>query len=167
MSPGSFSTTLIAIFLGCSNPLAFSQHEEKHGHVHYSCRGWPWTQQQISHETIADDPRSGACVPTCARGDDDQESVWGICLDVPSDIQLLLNFLTAQTKTRRPICLMSSTLILDAERNLSPLMIQRRARSSFDVIVFNQCPRSPQVRLLISRIRYRTLRWHRVILQQF
>ena len=46
-----------------------------------------------------------------------------------------------QTKTRRPVRLISSILILDAKRKLFCLMIQRKKRFSFEVIVFNRCPR--------------------------
>ena len=37
-----------------------------------------------------------------------------------------------------------------------PFMIRRKARSSLDVDVFSQCPRSPWVRLLVSRPLHRT-----------
>ena len=37
------------------------------------------------------------------------------------------------------------------ERKLFQLMIRIRAQSTFDVIVFNRCPRSPWVRPLIAR----------------
>ena len=54
-----------------------------------------------------------------------------------------------------------NSLILDAERKLFRLMIQKRAWSSFDVIVFNRYPRSPCIRLLLSR----TFRWHLLTLR--
>ena len=50
------------------------------------------------------------------------------------------NICAMQTKTRRQDRLISYTLILGAERKLFCLMIQRRKRSSLDVIVFNRCP---------------------------
>ena len=51
------------------------------------------------------------------------------------------------TKTHHPIRLTSSTPSLDAEGNLFPLMIWKRVRSSFNVIVYNRCPCSPWIRL--------------------
>ena len=60
------------------------------------------------------------------------------------------HFWTLQTKTRRPVCRTSSTLILAAERkkNNFRLMIRRRAGSSCDVTVLN---RWSWARLLHSR----------------
>ena len=46
---------------------------------------------------------------------------------------------TARTNRRYLIPLMSSALILDAERNPFPYVIQRRVRPSFDRIAFNWC----------------------------
>ena len=63
---------------------------------------------------------------------------------------------TIQTKTQAPVRLISSTLILNAERKLFCVRIQRRERFSFDMVVFNRCPRSPWVRMLFSRTRCRT-----------
>ena len=54
MSPESASTTLIILFRGCNNPLAFQQHNETFGHGHYSTMGWPWTHQKMLHETGVD-----------------------------------------------------------------------------------------------------------------
>ena len=56
-----------------------------------SCSSWLWTHQQITHVTSADGFSSGARVPTCRGDGDGQASVWGIVMDVSSDIQLLLN----------------------------------------------------------------------------
>ena len=63
---------------------------------------------------------------------------------------------TPQTKIRHRVRLIRSTINMDAERNLFPLMIQRRAQSYFDVVIYNGCPCSPWVRLLASRKRHRT-----------
>ena len=88
------------------------------GHGDQSCKSRPWTHHRISHETTADRSSFGACLPTCGVGSEDQESVWGIGLNILSDIQLLLNIpWTVWTKTVRPVRLVSSTLILGAERN--------------------------------------------------
>ena len=57
---------------------------------------------------------------------------------------------TVQTKACHPDRLISSTLILDAESKLFHLMIQGRAWSVFDVIVFNRHSHSPWIRLLFS-----------------
>ena len=56
-----------------------------------------------------------------------------------------------RTETRRPVRLLpSSTLMLDAERNLFPLMARRWTQSSFIVaIVFNRCPHSSWVELQV------------------
>ena len=43
----------------------------------------------------------------------------------------------------------------------------KKGISSFDVIVFNGCPRSPWIRLLFSRTGHRTFKWHIVTLQKF
>ena len=72
---------------------------------------------------------------------DDQESVWSICLDVLGDIQLLLNvFWTTWAETQRPLRLIRPILIPDTARNLFPLVIRKRARSSFNAIDFSRCP---------------------------
>ena len=36
------SATLIVLFLGCNNPLAFLQHDETFRYAHYSSMVWPW-----------------------------------------------------------------------------------------------------------------------------
>ena len=81
------------LFRGWNHQLTFQRHDEKVGHVRYSCRGWLWTHQQKPHETSADGSTSGACEPTCSGSNDGQESVWGIGLDGLGDIQRLLNIL--------------------------------------------------------------------------
>ena len=136
MSLRSASTDLIVVpcefhlFLGCINQLVFHQHDGKFGHGHYSCRGWLWTPQQISHETNADGSSPVACVPTCGGNGNDQKLVWGICLDVFSDIQLLSTCLTLGEKiTWHSIRLVSPTLSVYAERNLFLLVIWGRGQS--------------------------------------
>ena len=127
-----------------NNPLTFQQHDETFGHGHYSSMGWPWTDRQMSDDTISDGP----CIS-------------GINLEppptylerYPADTKHLW---AARTETQRPIRLISPTLIPDTGRNLFPLLMRRRVRSSSDVIEFNRCPRIPWVRLLVSRIRHRT-----------
>ena len=81
------------LFLGCNNPVAFQQHDDKLGHAHHSCTGWLLIHHQIAHEIGADGSSFGACMPTCCVGSDGQESVWGISLGVFSDVQLLLYIL--------------------------------------------------------------------------
>ena len=56
----------------------------------------------------------------------------------------------------RHIRLTSPTLILDAVGNQFPFLTRRRAWSSFDMVVFNRCPRSPLVGALVSRTQHRT-----------
>ena len=60
---------------------------------------------------------------------------------------------TVQTKTSRPVCLISATLITDVARKLVRLMIWRMTPFSFGVIVFNKCSHSPWIRLPRSRKR--------------
>ena len=64
---------------------------KKIGHAHYSRSVWLWINQQVAHEISAAVYSSGACVPTCDGGYDDQCSIWGISLNILSDIQLLLD----------------------------------------------------------------------------
>ena len=63
-----------------------------HKHEDQNGRGWPWDHHRISHETSADASRFGVCLPTCGGRSNDEESVWGIGLDM-SDIQPLQNVL--------------------------------------------------------------------------
>ena len=63
---------------------------------------------------------------------------------------------TVWTKRRCPVCLISSTLFLDDERTFLRLTTWGRALSSFGVIIFNRCQRSPCAKLLPSRTRRRT-----------
>ena len=60
-------------------------------HHDQSGGGWPWTHNGIADETSADGSSFGACLPTCVGSSDDDKSVWGIGLDVLSDIQPLLH----------------------------------------------------------------------------
>ena len=138
----------------CNNPLAFQQHDRKLGHARYSCIGWLWTHQQITHETSADGCSCGACMPTCGGNGHGQESVWGIDLDVLGD--MLLNALGPwgqrhdfQTAWSAP------PWFWTPQRKLFRRKMRGKAWSSFGVIVFNRCPRSPWVRLLLSRTQRR------------
>ena len=63
--------------------------------------------------------------------------------------------------TRCSVPLISPNLILNAEKK-TLLLIRGRVQFSFGVIVFNRCPRSPWVRLLLSRTRCKTFSWHLV-----
>ena len=65
--------------------------ERIHGHDDQSSIGWPWTHHRISHGTGADGSSFEACLATCGGSSYDQGSVWGIFLDVLSDIQLIIN----------------------------------------------------------------------------
>ena len=117
MSPGSVSTALIS----CLWDAKIHWHEETIGHDHYSSMGWPRTHQQISNETSADGSGMVVGCQNCGSFYDDQGLVWGIYLDVLSDIQLLPNvFWTMRTETHRPIRLISFTMIPHTERNMSP-----------------------------------------------
>ena len=69
---------------------------------------------------------------------------------------------TVQTKTWLPIHLISSTMVLDAERKLFHLIKWKMACSSFDVIVFNRCPCSSWIRLLLSQTWRKTFWWYLV-----
>ena len=61
-------------------------------------------------------------------------------------------------KMRRPVRSNCSTLIPDVARRLFPLIIRRRARSSFDVIIFDRRDHEHGIE---------PLRWHFVTLQCF
>ena len=52
-------------------------------------RSWAWIHHQIWHATSADGSSFGAC---CGSSDD-QDSVWGIGLNIFHDIQLLLSII--------------------------------------------------------------------------
>ena len=95
----------------------------------YKCNGcaWPWTHHLIL-QTNTDGSSFGACPPKCGGGSDDQESVWGIGQDFLSDIRLLIATMLCSVR------LISVILILDAERKLFHLEIQRKAESSLDVM---------------------------------
>ena len=77
----------ISSVLGRKNPLHFQQHDTELGHTNWCYRVWPWTDQQIPHETSAYGYSSDAYVPACDGGSDVQESG----RDIFSDIQLLSN----------------------------------------------------------------------------
>ena len=74
--------------------------------------------------------------------------------EIPSCHQ---TFWTVWTETRGPVRLISSTLILDDERYLFPLMIRIRAWSSLGVVILNRCPCGIWIALLVSRTRRRSL----------
>ena len=131
-----------------------------------SGRDWSWTYHGISHKTIVDGYNFRTCLTMCEDSSDGPESVLGIGLDVFSDVQLLLNVLGPCGQTCRPVCLISLILILDAERKLVLPMIWR-ARSSFDVVVFNRYPRCPlgKVALTNTASGIVDVRWHPVTLR--
>ena len=147
------------VSLGCNNPLAFQQHDEKLGHAHYRCRGWPCTHLQIAHEASADGSSLGAYVPTCLGVGDGQESARGTDLDVWNEIRRLhvLNIFEPHEGTASS---QSDQFHHDSGRTLREkifhLLIRIKARSSFDVIVFNRYPCSPWVRVLLSRTQRKT-----------
>ena len=122
-----------------------------------SGRGWPWTHHRILDENSADGSSFWACLPKYVDGSDDDESVWGIGLDVLSDIQPLLNVLGSCGQQQGVQFAWSApSWFWTTERKLFPLEMRTRTWPSFDVIVFNRCPRSPWVRLLLSRTQRRT-----------
>ena len=77
-----------------------------------SGRGWPWTHHQIPHKTSADGSRFGSWLTTCSGGNDGQDSVRTIGLDV----MFWAITRTIPTKTWPPFRPINPTLILDAER---------------------------------------------------
>ena len=93
-------------------------------------------------------------MPTSGDSSDDQESGATVWIFEWYPVATKYPW-TVQTKTGRLVCLVSSTLILDAEKRFH-LMMRRRVRPFFYVIVFNRCPCSPWGRLLLSQIRQRT-----------
>ena len=142
----------------------FHQHDEKLGHDRYSCWGWLCAHHRKSPETNAGGSSSGAIVPTCGDSGDGRESVWGISLNVLTDIPMLSNISEPfwQINNVQFIWLAPSwswTLGVNFR-----LLMQRRARSSIDVIVFNRCSRSPWARLLLSQTRCMIFRCHFVAL---
>ena len=125
-------------------------------HDDQSGNGWPWIYKWISDEASADGSNFGACLLKCIGESDDDDSVWGIGLDVLSDIQLLLNVIgTCRKRQGTQFVWPASPWLWTTERKLFCPKMCRRARSSFDVIIFNRCPRSPWVRLLLSRTQHR------------
>ena len=119
------------------------------GHDDQNGRGWPSTHHRRSHETNAAGSILGPVCqhPTAAAMISSQswasvQMYWAIS----SCYQTSLGR-AAQTE-RRPIRLISSTLILDAEGNFFRLMIRRRAWHPFDVIVFKRCPFSSQSNMI-------------------
>ena len=52
-----------------------------------SGRDWSWAHNRKSHETNADRSSLGSCLSARVGGSDDEETVWGIVLDVLSGIQ--------------------------------------------------------------------------------
>ena len=101
-------------------------------------------------ETSADGSSSGICVPTRGCG----RRLSGVSIGYrfgcfewyPAATKRLW---TALTKTRPPVCLISSILTLDAEKGN----------------IFNRCSSTPWVWLLLSQTRHRTFRWHLIMLQ--
>ena len=121
-----------------------------------SGRGWPWTHHRISDETSADGSSLSACLPTCVGGSDDDESVWGIGLDVLIGIQPLQNVL--RPCGQRQGVQFAWSLHPDSgqlNKMNSPLSfrfeVRRRTWSSFDPIVLNRSPHSPWLRLLSGK----------------
>ena len=129
-----------------------------------------WTHQQISDQCGWF--QSGAYVPTCGGVDDDQVLVWGICLEPYLAAIKRLWTLQRERNSVRFVWSAPSGCRTLREPSTPTLhsttphpQIQTRALPSFDMIVANRCPRSPWVRLLVSRTRRRTLRWRLVTLQ--
>ena len=125
----------------------------KLGHVHYSWRGWLETHNIYHMRPVL---RVPVLVLVC------QHARWrrrwsGVSLGHRSGCleqypAATKRPWTMQTKTMCPLRLISSTLIMDAERTIFHLIIRRGARPSFDMFIFNRCPCSPWVRLLLSRV---------------
>ena len=126
-------------------------------HDDYSGGDWPWTDHQISDETSADGSSFGACLPTCIGGSDDDESVWGIGLDVFSDIQPLLNmFRPCGQRQGVQFAWSAPPWFWTAKTKLFRLQIRRRACSYFDVFSSTDAyVTNPWVRPLLSRTQHR------------
>ena len=130
------------LFPARNNPLAFQQQDEKFGHDHCRCRSWICIHQ-ITHETSSSGTSSGACVPTCGGRGDGQQSVW-------NDVQLLpITF--GPCKQRHSAQFVWSVLPLYWTLAENYLAHDTDMGSSCNVIVFIRHPRSPWVRLLLSR----------------
>ena len=85
----------------------------------------------------------------------DHESIWDIYLGRLERYPAATKRLWAvREETRRPVHLISSSLILDDERTLFLLMIRIRARSSLDVVILNRCLCGLWI---VSRTRRKTL----------
>ena len=78
------------LFVGCNSPPSRRQTRRQPLQLWSLTLGSTAT---ITHDTDADGSSFGACVPTCGGVGNDQESVWGICLGVLTNIQLLLDSL--------------------------------------------------------------------------
>ena len=132
---------------------------EKIRHVHYRCRGWLWTHEQKHMRPVLLVP---VLVYVCQHV---MAAVWSghslghRCGYIERYAAVAKHIWTVQTKTRLPIHLISSTMVLDAERKLFHLMKWKMACSSFDVIVFNRCPCSSLIRLLLSQTWRKTFWW--------
>ena len=129
MSSGSASTTMVLFLIECDNPMAFQQHNEPFGHSHYSSVSWPWTHQQILDETSVE---GSSRVPVCQHVaaltiiSSLSETSVGCLEPYPAATNHLW---TAETEWRRPIRMMSHTLIPDTERNTPIVMIRKKAQS--------------------------------------
>ena len=112
-----------------------------------------WTRWQENRSRLSRRMRNPQlCVsgkrpmPTCIGGGDDQESVWGMCVDILSDIQLLVDVFGLYKQRHSvqfawwvpswSLPLRESCSHRDAENY--------NARSSFDVIDFYRCPQCPK-----------------------
>ena len=144
INPGSVSTTPSIVFMNSvswmqkSTSLSPTPRHIRELSLFYSCRDWDWTRQQISHETSAGGPSSSTSVPTCGGSSgNDQESACGICLDLLSDIQLLLTYLDPAHKTTASSALGQLQAAPGCWNKTVPLMLWRRARFHFDEVVFD------------------------------
>ena len=146
--------------------LALQQHYQKHGHSHHSCTGLLWT-----HGTNSTRYRCWWFQSWCLCANMLGRRRWsGVslghrpgCLERCS--AATKHLWTVRIKTQRRVHMISTTLVLDAEIKLIMLLIWRMARSFLSV--FNTCPRSPWVRMLLWQTRRMTFIWHLVTLEYF
>ena len=121
MSPGSASTTLIVLFLGCSNPVAFQLHLKTFGRGYYSPTGWPWLISKCQMRTVC--MVSVCCL--CANMQRHWRWLGVILGHLPGCLEwyplAAKHLWTIQTETQHPIHLSSLTLTPDTERNPFPL----------------------------------------------
>ena len=137
------------LFIRCSNPLAPHQHVHELGHGHQNDKDWSWTQQQISKEPVLIVSDLFLAYP--------HETMTAMIRNQYGYLAWRIGRHLSE-KGETTSSLISCTLRLDAERNLFPPVIRRRARFSFGMVIINRCPRDLCVALSVLRAWCRTLK---------